>query len=117
MNKEPNKEISKEVSKEADVTTMSGCLITVFSKLLGPVFLILCAVLVASQKGVFPSVLDIIYGIVLGLVVLAGFLDRSGQTTDESQAKKSGLSKFGIIMLIAGIALWVIARFILSQLL
>ncbi|MFA5795164.1 MAG: hypothetical protein WC980_08915 [Candidatus Brocadiia bacterium] len=136
MNKEPSKEINKEVNKEADVTSLSGCLIKVFSTLLGPVFLIMVAVILAAHPTAFPSILDIIYGVLLILVVMARLVDRPPQPETgprlpigghEPQVEKmegkpaesepSPVVKYSIIIFIAGVALWVVARFVLSQIL
>ncbi|MFH1226267.1 MAG: hypothetical protein V1701_00010 [Planctomycetota bacterium] len=128
MNKEPNKEIIKEVNKEADVTSLSGCLIKVFATLLGPVFLIIFAVMLAAYPTAFPSILDIIYGVILILTVFARLIDRppqpeAGQPQAEKPTDKpaetghSPVIKYSVIMFIAGVALWIVARFILSQIL
>lgn len=119
--------MDKDVNKETDVTSLGGCLIRVFTTLLGPVFLIICAVILAVHRSAFPSTLDIIYGVILILIVIARLIDRPmptdkpAETGNEPAAQScrvehSPVIKYSIIIFVAGIALWVVARLILSQL-
>ena len=79
------------MSSDSEITSLSGCVFRVFWIILGPVLLLVCAVVIATSQDVrFPGVLDIIYGGLLALVILARLLDRPPkQKTDDPKGTAS----------------------------
>jgi len=106
------------MAEEQQMTTLSGCLVRLLWMMIGPAFLMVCLVLIAMQKVSFPSILDIIYGILVIFISLARWIDRpkpSAVPSETSTQPGSGLRPallYNAIFLPVAIGLWVLARLI-----
>jgi small-conductance mechanosensitive channel len=106
-----NKQIDKNQGDE--LSSISGCLLRIFWSVLGPVLMFLCACVIGTQKLSFPSTLDMVYGIILVIIIIARFIDRPKQ---KDQTAYNSAIRYIIIISIIGIAVWALARFILIRL-
>jgi hypothetical protein len=116
------------MSQEEEMTSMIGCLARVTWFALGPAFLIICALIIAFQQLAIPSVLDIVYLGLLVIIIVARIIDRPPKPekipetqTINKQGKEdyhgSPVSKYIIILSISSIALWLVAHFVMKQVL
>jgi hypothetical protein len=64
------------MSEEEPMTSLSGCLLRLLWMMVGPVFLFICAMLIAAQKAPFPGTFDIAYGILVIFISIARWVDR-----------------------------------------
>ena len=106
-----NKQTDKK--QEDEMTSMSGCFIRILWCVLGPVFLFLCACIVGTQKVSFPSVFDMVYGIALVIMIIARFID---QPKPRDKVSANSAIRYNIILVVISIAVWAMARFVLSRL-
>ncbi|MFH1231665.1 MAG: hypothetical protein V1709_09245 [Planctomycetota bacterium] len=107
------------MSQEEEITSVVGCFARVFWFALGPTFLFLCAVVIVFTPQIsFPGVLDIIYGGLLIIIIIARFLDRPPkQKMEEYKAGLISARRYIIILSISSIVLWLVAHFVLKQIL
>ena len=117
------------MSQEEEMTSMVGCLARIIWIIMGPILLFFCAVVIAtSQQVSFPGVIDIIYAGLLVLIIIARIIDRppKPEKIPETQTiNKQGtenyhgnpVSKYIIILSISSIMLWLVAHFVVKQLL
>ena len=106
-----NKQIDK--NQEDDITSVSGCFIRILWCVLGPVSLFLCACIIGTQKVSFPSVFDMVYGIVLVIIIIARYID---QPKPRDKVSANSAIRYSIILVVISIAVWAMARFVLSKL-
>ena len=106
------------MSEDSEITTMSGCLARIFWFALGPALLLVCAIIIAASQQDIPSVLDIIYGGLLIITIIARFLDRPPkQKMEEYKAGLISARKYIIILSISSIVFWLVAHFVMKQML
>jgi hypothetical protein len=107
------------MSPDSEITTLSGCLTRVIWFALGPPLLLICAVVIASsQPAAIPGVLDIVYGVLLAITVIARFVDRPPkQNMEEYKAGLNSALRYIIILSGSGIMLWAAAHFVMKGLL
>lgn len=106
-----NKQIDKNQGDE--LSSIGGCLLRVFWCVLGPVLMFLCACIIATQQLSLPSTLDIVYGIILVIIIIARLIDRPKQ---KDLVSYNSAIRYIIIISIIGIVVWALARFILTRL-
>lgn len=106
-----DKQIDK--NQEDELSSVGGCLLRIFWSVLGPVLMFLCACVIGMQRLSLPSILDMVYGIILVIIIIARLIDRPKQ---KDQPLYNSAIRYIIIISIVGIAVWAMVRFVLSRL-
>jgi hypothetical protein len=123
-------------------TPLSGCLFRIFWILVGPAILMFMAIIIAINQIGFPSILDIIYGVILILTITSRLADKPASDASATEQPPTGTPDNGVspkcngagqrspdtfgaerravklyvtILPIVAIALWVVAHFVLSM--
>lgn len=105
------------MSQGSEITSMSGCLARMFWIIVGPALLLVCAFVIASsQPAAIPGVLDIIYGGLLVVIIIARLLDRPPKAkTEEHKAGMDSALKYISILSFIAIGLWLLAHFVIPR--
>lgn len=109
------------MSQDYKITSLSGCLARIIWFALGPALLLVCVVVIALTPQIpFPKVLDVIYYGLLVITVMARFVDRPPKHFGKIEEYKAGLiSALRYIIILSGssIMLWLVAHFVVKQVL
>jgi len=105
------------MGQDSEITSLSGCLARVFWIILGPVLLVICAVVITMTPQVsFPGVLDIIYCGLLVVIIVARLLDRPPkEKTEEYKAGLDSALKYISTLSFGAIGLWLLAHFVIPK--
>ena len=105
------------MSQDSEITSMSGCLARMLWIIVGPALLIVCAFVIASsQAAAIPGVLDIIYGGLSVVIVVARLLDRPPKAkADEYKTGLDSALKYISVLSFSAIGLWLLAHFVIPK--
>ena len=105
------------MSQDSEINSMSGCLARLFWIIVGPALLLVCAFVIASsQPAAIPGVLDIIYGGLLALVIIARLVDRPPKSKpEEYKAGMDSALKYISVLSFSAIGLWLLVHFVISR--
>jgi len=117
------------MDNEQEMTSFSGCLFRLFWILVGPAFLLLCGLIIVVNRTSFLGILDIFYGVILILTVVARLVDKprpefsysnppvvTSATEEKHNAERRAVRLYITIFPIAAIGLWLLAHFVLKRL-
>ena len=103
------------MSQDSEITSLSGCLFRVFWIILGPVLMLVCAIVIAlTPEAPLLGILDAIYGGLLALVIIARLVDRPPKSKpEEYKAGMDSALKYISTLSFGAIGLWLLAHFVI----
>ncbi|HLD36381.1 MAG TPA: hypothetical protein VJC37_06635 [Planctomycetota bacterium] len=105
------------MSQDSEINTMGGCLARLFWIILGPAFLLVFSLVIASsQPAAIPGVLDIIYGGLLVIIIFARLLDLPPKAkAEEYKVGMDSALKYISVLSFSAIGLWLLVHFVISR--
>jgi hypothetical protein len=103
------------MEKEQEMDSLSGCFVRLAWFIIGPIFLILGAIIIATNRLAFPGIADLVYAIIAVAAIAARLIDIPGKTkVSEEQHKTANSSalKYIVIFGIVSVILLAIAHLI-----
>jgi hypothetical protein len=103
------------MEKEQEMDSLSGCFVRLFWFIIGPMFLFLGAIIIATNRLAFPGIADLVYAIIIVMAIAARLIDipKKDKASEElRKTAKSSASKYLVIFSIVSVILLAIAHLI-----